>query len=526
MAKPATLTGRSLPPWKALLTAARRSSDIRSALRDQLARWAADRGITAAAIYSAGHSVARRVAAVGDRFPDSFDGAGVAGGTLVELPSARLLVEGSAPPADDPSLLLLAAGVRIFELEIQLEERLFQARFHGVEIEALHEVGLAIAATLDLESLGAEVLMRAISLLDARVGALYLIEDGRYRLLSHFGGEAEASFEVDDVRVAAMLRDERAEEGSPVAGVRHLLAVPIELESDPRGLLLVADKESRHGVGPFPESDKRTLALFANQAVIALENAKLHRLALEKERLEREMELASEIQQQLLPKTMPEIEGYEVCGWNRPARQVGGDYFDMRDLGNDRWLLVVGDVTGKGMPAALMVSTLHTALHLLGDQLEIGPEMVSRLSRHIFESSSSNKFITMLLAELDRSTGVLRYLNAGHNPGIMVRSSGDIETMPSSGMPLGLVPGARFGDAQVELAAGDLVCLYSDGITEAADPSGEELQLRRLEALLIENRRLPLAELIARIDDTVSAWSAGQAQGDDQTVVLLRRGGG
>lgn len=113
------------------------------------------------------------------------------------------------------------------------------------------------------------------------------------------------------------------------------------------------------------------------------------------------MELASEIQAQLLPKIMPTIPGFEVIGWNRPARQVGGDYYGFQGLGDGRWGLVVGDVTGKGMPAALLVSTLHSALRVLLDRMEVGPALIERLNQHIYESSSSNKFITMLLAALD-----------------------------------------------------------------------------------------------------------------------------
>lgn len=482
--------------------------------------------MSAAGLYASDGGLARRVAAIGAGFPERLEGdESVEGTQRIDLPSARLLVRGATEPAaDDPEILLLTAGVRIQQLAKELEEHHFQARFRGVEQENLYEVGLAIASTLDLENLGEEVLFRAVSLLDARRGALYLIEDRQYRLLSAFGGgEVEESFDVDDERAQALQIEDASATRSPIAGSHHLLAVPIEIERDPRGMLLVADKESRRGVGPFPVSDRRTLSLFANQAAIALENAKLHRLALEKERLEREMELAAEIQQQLLPKAMPEIRGFEVLGWNRPARQVGGDYFDLRQLADNRWTLVVGDVTGKGMPAALLVSTLHTALNLLGDRMTIGPDMAARLNRHIFESSSSNKFITMLLAELDSASGLLRYLNAGHNPGLVARAGGEVETLPSGGMPLGLLAQATFGDAAITMAPGDLVCLYSDGITEAANVAGDEFGLDRLSDLLVANQEMPLPDLVAKIDEVTSAFSTGLPQGDDQTVVLVRR---
>ena len=185
-------------------------------------------------------------------------------------------------------------------------------------------------------------------------------------------------------------------------GASHLLAVPIETDSKRRGLLVVADKESRHGVGPFAAADKRTLAMFANQAAIALENAYLHRQALEKERLEREVELAAEIQRRLLPTDFPRLEGFELVGWSRPARHVGGDYYDFLSLSEDRVTAVLADVSGKGLPATLMVSTIHSALRLLLDHFRVGPELIARLNHHITDSSAPNKFITLLAAR-DRS---------------------------------------------------------------------------------------------------------------------------
>jgi phosphoserine phosphatase RsbU/P len=297
------------------------------------------------------------------------------------------------------------------------------------------------------------------------------------------------------------------------------------VESGRRGLLVVGDKESRRGVGPFLPSDRRTLSLFANQAALALENARLHLQALEKERLEREMHLASEIQRQILPKGAPAVPGYQVAGWYRPARQVGGDYYDLFPLQDGRLNLVVGDVSGKGMPAALMVSTLHSALRLLLDQAPFGPSLLERLNRHIVESSAANKFITMLLAELSPETGVLHYMNAGHNPGVLLHRDGSYEELKAGGLPLGLLPEARYQSRAVTMELGDILCIYSDGITEAAAPDDEEFGMQRLVDLLRRGRDLPLVDLMEEIPREVGEFSQGSPQGDDQTVVLLRRDG-
>ncbi|MEO7793897.1 MAG: SpoIIE family protein phosphatase [Thermoanaerobaculia bacterium] len=424
-----------------------------------------------------------------------------------------------------PALLLaLVTAARELVLRGQLKRQDFEAKSRGVQLEALYDVGLAIASTLDFERLCEEILMRAVSLSDARRGALYLKKSGRLDLHRVFGGDAQARLDPDDDETRELLAGTPRPTCCVLPGALYVLGVPIAIDGLPKGLLVIGDKESRKGVGPFSPADRRTLDLLANQAAIALENADLHRQALEKERLEREIELASEIQRQILPKGTPEIPGYELAGWNRPARHIGGDYYDFFPFGSGRsWGLVLGDVSGKGVPAALLVSTLHSALRLLLDRLELGSDLFSRLNEHILASSAANKFITLLAARLETATGELHYLNAGHNPGILVRARGGVEQMGPGGLPLGLLPGVSCRTEVLTIEPGDLLCLYSDGITEAAGPDDVEFGFDRLAALLGEAREAPLEELMRRIDGEVTAHAGGLDQGDDQTVLLLRR---
>jgi len=454
--------------------------------------------------------------------------------------------EAGAPGIEHgPLPLLLLSSLKILRLRQEIKDQQFQVNYRVVELESLYDVGLAVAATLDLEKLSEEILLRAVSLLDARRGALYILEGSRYRLQRTFGGDAAPWYdsggaegeEIPETPEGRKLRaflagESPAPPSELLPGARYLLGVPIDIDGSPRGLLAVGDKESRRGVGPFPASDRRTLGLFANQAAIALENARLHLQALEKERLEREMQLAADIQRRILPRGAPEVPGYDLVGWNRPARQIGGDYYDLFQRQDGRVGLVVGDVSGKGMPAALMVSTLHSALHLLLDQVGVGPALLEMLNRHVFESSTSNKFITLLLAELEPASGRLTYLNAGHNPALLLRhcaSVGDaadevrVEELGASGLPIGVLSGSRFQARGVTLEPGDLLCIYSDGITEAEAPDDEEFGTARLLALLREHRRSPLPELLEAIQTATGSFSAGLPQGDDQTLVLLRR---
>jgi sigma-B regulation protein RsbU (phosphoserine phosphatase) len=515
--------------WDELLTLSRDEASERQLLERLLDLWRREHGAESAGLYLERGGALAAESVVGGPLPDLIEESAPTDGLgALAFPGGRLLFTpadaAAGASASDPLTLLLAAALKSCRLKAELKEQQFQVNYRVVELEALYDVGLAVASTLDLDRLSEEILLRAVSLLDARRGALYILEDGRYRLDRTFGGDAAPWFAGDDPELRRLFTGGGEGPAHLLPGARYLLGVPIEVESGPRGLLAVGDKESRRGVGPFLSSDRRTLSLFANQAALALENARLHLQALEKERLEREMHLAAEIQRQILPKGVPAVAGFELIGWYRPARQVGGDYYDLFRHEDGRIGLVVGDVSGKGMPAALLVSTLHSGLRLLLDQTGFGPAMLERLNRHISDSSAANKFITLLLAELAPDTGVLHYMNAGHNPGILLRRDGTAEELAPGGVPLGLIPGARYQSRAVTLEPGDLVCLYSDGITEAASLADEEFGMERLVDLLRAERGRSLAGLVDAITRAVGEFSQGLPQGDDQTLVLLRRG--
>ncbi len=521
--------------WDDLLALSLDEANERQLLERLLDLWRNERGAGAAGLYLEKGEVLVREAAVGDGLPEIFEENGEAddpgvlsflGGRLLFTPREALASGEAAPAASDPLTLLLASYLKSCRLKQELKEQQFQVNYRVVELEALYDVGLAVASTLDLDRLSEEILLRAVGLLDARRGALYILEGSRYRLDRTFGGEAAPSFSVQNQELHAFLAGGGPAPAKLLPGARHLLGVPIEVEAGPRGLIAVGDKESRRGVGPFLAGDRRTLSLFANQAALALENARLHLQALEKERLEREMHLAAEIQRQILPKGVPVVPGFELTGWYRPARQIGGDYYDLVPRRDGQIGLVLGDVSGKGMPAALMVSTLHSALRLLLDHNAFGPSLLEKLNRHIVESSAANKFITMMLAELDPHTGVLHYMNAGHNPGILLRgngANGAVEQLGAGGLPLGLLPEARYQSRAITLEPGDLLCLYSDGITEAESPEDVEFGMGGLIDLLRRERDRPLSELVEEITRAVGEHSRGLPQGDDQTLVLLRR---
>jgi sigma-B regulation protein RsbU (phosphoserine phosphatase) len=438
-----------------------------------------------------------------------------------------------ASPEDPAGFSSVAAHVAWLLETVRMSEKVqkadFELKYRVWELQSLYDVGLSIARTLDLETLADDVLMTSVSLLNARSGSLLVRAQGDEGFFAKHVGEplldADAIYEVPAEAVLANVRERR-----PAflrdAPAEKLLLVPIQVESRKLGVLVVADKETRGGgVDDFSASDVRVASLFANQAAIALENARLHREAVEKEKMEREIELAASIQKTILPEALPVVPGLLLAGGNRPTKQVGGDYFDVYPLDGGRTALCVADVSGKGVPAALLVSTVHACLHLLVPNLAGDlPALVARVNTHLLRFSSTRKFATLFVAVFDPETGLLRYVNAGHNPGLWLSAAG-ASLLPSGGVPVGMLPSAMHREASVGLGPGDTLLLYSDGITEALNRSDEEFGLERLTGLALDGRGEPPAELSRRIFGAVSDFTAGVAQYDDQTVLIARVAG-
>ena len=401
----------------------------------------------------------------------------------------------------------------------------FQLKYRLWELESLYDIGLSIASTLNVEELADEILFRMISLTNARRAALFLRDGDAFKLYRAFG-EVRAEF------LDRELSEQLIREGKPIAfdgssdclfpDCQTFVAVPIRGNNAVIGVLAAADRETREGgIGAFEANELRLLALFANQVAIALENARLHRDALEKQAMERELELAATIQRDILPKSIPQVEGIEIAAWARPARQVGGDYhaFFVRD---GVLTALVADVAGKSMPAALLVSALHAVLQLLfAEGREIG-EIATELNRHIHKWSAENKFITMIMVSIDRENEIIQYVNAGHNPGYLI-AQGRIDTIKSNGLPIGILPTTRYLTQTRAFPAGSCAVLYSDGITEAEDVNDQEFGNERLEALLEQHLGCSASLIRDQIADTVDAFVDEAPQKDDETIVIVQR---
>ena len=284
-------------------------------------------------------------------------------------------------------------------------------------------------------------------------------------------------------------------------------------------------KESRSGLKPFEETDQLLLDALARQVEASLENRYLHQQALEKQKIEQDIAVAASIQQRILPAALPNIEGYDIAGINIPSKSVGGDYYDCIPLGEAKFALVIADVAGKGIPAALLVSSLHA---YLSAYLESGTplvELAKRLNRVICRASTDDKFITAFIAILSAATGEVESLNAGHNPVFLLGKDGTIRQLTAGGVPFGMLDlDFPYESERALLAPGDRLLLYTDGVTEAID---ERERLYDAEAPLIDfftHHRHERADTFIRdLISDIKRFTGSAPQSDDITALYLLR---
>jgi predicted ester cyclase len=243
----------------------------------------------------------------------------------------------------------------------------------------------------------------------------------------------------------------------------------------------------------------------------------------ERERIEQELLVARRIQQASLPKEVPTLEGWQIFPLYKPAREVGGDFYDFHLLSEGRLGLAVGDATGKGVPAALVMSTTCGMLRLAAQNYSSPGQMLRRVNEALFPYIPSNMFVTCFYAILDPKRGSLSYANAGHDIPYLRRRGGDCQELRARGMPLGLMPGMDYEQKEIVLDAGEEALLYSDGLVEAHDPKGEMFGFPRLQQLLAEHGDEKESLEDALLEELSSFVGQGWEQEDDITLVTLRR---
>ena len=249
-----------------------------------------------------------------------------------------------------------------------------------------------------------------------------------------------------------------------------------------------------------------------------------HYTAEQRRKLEKELELSQKVQKALLPQQIPDVKGLELAAFSQPARIVGGDYFDFFLFRDGSPGFVIADVMGKGIAASLLMATLQASLRILVTEEESPSEVIKRLNQIFCHNINLTKFVTIFLARYDQESKTLHYCNAGHNPPLLFRPkrSQSVEWLDSTCAAIGLVEDFQFNGTQIALSSGDLLLLYTDGVTEALNPTEEEFGMERLAETVLRNSDTTSGELVAALRRSVQQFTNGRSLEDDTTILAAR----
>ncbi len=408
------------------------------------------------------------------------------------------------------------------------------------ELNAMRTVSEVMTSNINLDDLLNLILNKLVTTINAERGTLYLLDDERGELwskvlLEEIGPLSEIRVKVGEgisghvaatgevVNIPDAYADPRFNAHfDRVTGfrTRSILATPMfNPQQKIIGVVQLLNKQD----GPFTFRDERLLAAMTSQAAISIENARLYQQEMQQELTNRELETAHAIQASFLPDTIPEYDGWDLGAVWLPVRNVAGDFYDFYHLSDGRLAAVIADVSGKGIPAALFMALSVTVLRF-GMSLVLPPDEVTRRANElIIADQRSRMFATTFVSYISLDTGYTQYASGGHNPALLYRAaSHECEYTSASGVAIGIFKTAEFDLQTVQLNVGDILVLYTDGITEAINNDEDEFGEERLEKLVAENADLPAQKLADRILEAVNEFTEGQNLIDDATLLVIK----
>ena len=402
----------------------------------------------------------------------------------------------------------------------------------------ISKVGVALLASVTLNETLEQIVSLVFEAVPADRSMIMMRDEKNQDLKVAVARLRDRAGDVGEIRISRSVMEEVVTNGKSVLtsdaqadprfmggtvmlqGVRSVLAVPLGVGENVFGIIYA---DSPLAEGRFTEDHLKVLTTLASVAAIRVENARLMEERIERERLEREQQVASEIQHRFLPAAAPQVAGYELQGISFPCYEIGGDYYDFIERTDGKLVVALGDVSGKGTAAALLMSSLHAAVHAQADIHNSLVKTISAVNRYLVESIPPNRFVTLFYAELDPEKGSLSFLNAGHNPPLIVHAGGTMEQLAAGGLPLGIMPNADFREGRTRLHPGDVLVIYSDGVTEAVNPKGEEFGPTRLYEVVARNIDSSAAGIRDRIEAALTKFCQGTPAADDITLVIVKR---
>jgi serine phosphatase RsbU (regulator of sigma subunit) len=406
-------------------------------------------------------------------------------------------------------------------------------------LELLYRISQTFNSSLDLDEVLNCVMDEVITATHAERGFLMLLEQDGSLCFSVARGMDRQAIDRPEFQVSRGVVERVAFEGEPLLtvdaqsdewlggrasvstlGLRSLLCVPLQFKETLMGAIYV---DNRMQTGAFSPDDLDLLMAIASSAAIAIENARLYQVAVAQGRLERELQVAREVQEHFIRQHIPQLAGWEFAAYWRPAREVSGDFYDFVPIGQEHIGAIIADVSDKGMPAALFM-TLTRSIVRASVAPALRPEdSIAHANRLICEDAAYGMFVSLCYMQL-ANTGGVTYVNAGHNPPLLLRAGdGLFRELKRTGIVLGIDPRLGYEQKYLELDPGDLIVMYTDGVSETLNSDEEEFGIERLKQCILEYADAPASQLVCHIQKSISHFSESTALSDDITMVVIRR---
>jgi len=418
-----------------------------------------------------------------------------------------------------------------------LEVRRLRESVH--ELSILNEIAIAVSGVWELDQVVDLIVRKCVKYLNVEQGTITLLEDQdsdtpfqtmirkvdekKSQIPYHFG--VQLSGWMLQNRKPLIVNDFSSDNRFKMLGktnfsIRSLLSVPLTVKGNMIGLVNLFNKKTKEG---FTENDQRILSIIAAQSAQVIESARLYEQEKTLRLIEEDLRIAREIQRQLLPKETPKVAGYDIAGVSRSAKEVGGDYYDFIPLKQNQLAFCLGDISGKGVPASLIMANLQATLRGHAHSSKSCSQCLEKVNTQLYHSIDIQKFATLFYALLDSEKNEITYTVAGHNPPIYLTSTGDVKLLEEGGTVLGFLEKTLYDEETIAMNTGDLLAIYSDGITEAGDHEKKYFEEWRLIELLQNHKNKTSRDIIDIIMQEVDTFSQGGAPNDDMTLLILKR---
>ncbi len=407
------------------------------------------------------------------------------------------------------------------------------------ELSVLNDIATAVSTTHDLDQVIELIVRECVNHLNVEQGAIMLLDqnetDDQFHTIVR---EVDTETDIVPYHFGVQLSGWMVKNQKPLLindvpndnqftnlsddefPIKSILSAPLKTKGKLIGVLNVFNKISEDG---FTLNDQRILSIIATQSAQVVENARLYDEEQSLKKIEEELKIANDIQTRLLPKTNPQIEGFDIASKSVPAKEVGGDYFDFIRIDDNNTVICLGDISGKGMPAALLMANLQATLRGQALFTSSAGECLTRANKLLYRSTDRQNFATLFYGILDSSNDKFRFSNAGHNPPILINSDKKVIRLTKGGTVLGFMEDFQFEEDSVNLKKGDVLIIYSDGIDEAFNIDDEEFGEENLLSTIKDILSLDAEQIIENVFESVRSHVQDAPQSDDITIVVIKK---